>query len=199
VTIDLTEGVVSVGVPPRVGSTIGTVVTAPAHVDLDVEDLENSLAVDHTPSAVRPANPLAVTPALAAHEPSPPLPRTDTPAGVVTKPAAVAQAPAKPEPLRAPSGLQRPMAPAAAAPLPPRDEIAKAVRACASAKNRPGEVKVTVASTLKLKVSATGEVQTAQFDPPLLADVQACAAAAIYKTRWDSETGLVTVPIEFSY
>lgn len=201
VTVDLTEGVVSVGVPPRTGSTIGTLVTAPAHVELDVEDLERSIKVDHSPSAVRAAIPLAVTPALAPHDPTPQTtPRNDTAAGVVTKPAAIAHAPAKREarPQAAPDA-SKPAAPAVAAPLPPREEIAKAVRACAAAKDRPGEVKVTVTSTLKLKVSANGEVQTAQFDPPLVQDVQSCAAAAIYKTRFDTETGLVTVPIEFSY
>lgn len=208
VTVDLTEGVVSVGVPPRVGSTIGTIVTAPAHVELDVEDLERSLKVDHAPATMRAATPLAVTPAVAAHEPSPPAPRNDAPAGVVTKPTAIAHAPAKPEPPQAAPepaghvGRESPAAPARSmdgASLAPREEIAKAVRTCAAAKSRASEVKVTVTSTLKLKVAANGEVQTAQFDPPLTPDVQACAATAIYKTRFEQETGLVTVPIEFSY
>lgn len=199
VTVDLTEGVVSVGVPPRTGSTIGTLVAAPAHVELDVEDLDRSLKVDHTPGAVRAAIPLPVSPALAAHESSPSPPKNDTPAGVVTKPASVAHAPPKPESARAATEPAKPAAPAAAAPLPPREEIAKAVRACAAGKKHADDVKYTVTSTLKLKVSSAGEVQLAQFDPPLPADVQTCAAATIYKTRFDGEGGLVTVPIEFSY
>jgi hypothetical protein len=201
VTVDLTEGVVSIGVPPRTGTTIGTLVTAPAHVELDAEDLDRSIKVDHTAAAVRAAIPLAVTaPAAAPHEPATAAPRSDLPAGVVTKPAAIAHAPpAKPEPARAAVEPAKPTNVEVAAPAPPREEIAKAVRACAAAKNRASEVKVTVTSTLKLKVSATGEVQTAQFDPPLMPDVQACAATAIYKTQFGQETGLVTVPIEFSY
>jgi hypothetical protein len=199
VTVDLTEGVISIGVPPRTGTTIGTLVSAPAHVELDAEDLDRSIKVDHSPAAVRAAIPLAVTPALAAHEPSPPAPKNDTPAGVVTKPAAITQAPAKPEPARAAAEPQKPAAPAIAAPLPPREEIARAVRTCAAGKKHSDGVKYTVTSTLTLKLAASGEVQTAQFSPPLTPDVQACAAEAIYKTRFDNESGLVTVPIEFSY
>lgn len=200
VTVDLTEGVVSIGVPPRTGITMGTLVTAPAHVELDAEDLERSIKVDHAAANVRAAIPLAVTaPAIAAHDPSPVAPKNETPAGVVTKPAAVAQAPAKPEPARAAAEPPKPAAPAMAAPLPPREEIAKAVRACAAGKKHADSVKYTVTSTLSLKVAPSGEVQSAQFNPPLTPDVQACAAEAIYKTRFDNETGLVTVPIEFSY
>src|SRR5262249_16961537 len=57
VSVDLTEGVVAIGVPPRTGVTTGTVVTAPAHVELDATDLR-TLEVDHSPAAVRSAVPL---------------------------------------------------------------------------------------------------------------------------------------------
>ena len=36
VVVDLTEGVISVGAPPRAGATVGVLVTAPAHVEFSV-------------------------------------------------------------------------------------------------------------------------------------------------------------------
>ncbi len=47
VTIDLTEGVISLGEAPRVGSTIGTLITAPAHAEFTSTDLKGSLTVTH--------------------------------------------------------------------------------------------------------------------------------------------------------
>ncbi|MBX3205581.1 MAG: hypothetical protein KF764_10970 [Labilithrix sp.] len=55
-----------------------------------------------------------------------------------------------------------------------------------------------MSSNLRLRVSSAGVVESAQFSPPLLPDIQSCAAQAIYKTKLE-ETGLVTIPIEFSY
>lgn len=197
VTVDLTEGVVSIGVPPRAGSTYGALVTAPAHVELDANDLDGTLRIDHAPSSVRlavslsphetpavaqndrrvaaepPRSPLAPQP---APQPAAPIPRpTDLPAA----------APAKPDP--------------AAAALPPKDAIAAAVKECVHSRTRSNEVKVTVTSTLRLKVGASGDVETAQFDPPLLPEIQTCAAAAIYKAKLAGSSGMVTIPIEFSY
>jgi hypothetical protein len=77
-----------------------------------------------------------------------------------------------------------------------------AVRDCATGRRHSsGAVNVTVTSTLSLRVSREGEVESAQFSPPLLPEIQTCAAQAIYKTRLptDDETGAVTIPIEFSY
>lgn len=65
VVVDLTEGVVSIGIAPRVGSTTGTLVTAPAHIELDAhpgvsdEELAASVRVDRSPSAIRAAVQLA--------------------------------------------------------------------------------------------------------------------------------------------
>ena len=55
VTVDLTEGVVSIGAPPRTGSTYGTLVTAPSHVEFDAANLATTLRVDHSPASVRTA------------------------------------------------------------------------------------------------------------------------------------------------
>ena len=46
-TIDLREGVVSIGLPPRSGSTYGDLVTAPAHVEFDSSDPHGTLKVSH--------------------------------------------------------------------------------------------------------------------------------------------------------
>jgi hypothetical protein len=59
-------------------------------------------------------------------------------------------------------------------------------------------VHVTVTSHLNLRVSASGEVESAQFSPPLLPEIQTCAAQTIYRAKLE-ETGFVTIPIEYSY
>jgi hypothetical protein len=193
VAVDLTEGVVSIGVPPRVGVTYGTIVTAPAHVELDATDLA-TLRIDHTPASVRAAIPLgphepAVVGAVRV-EPSPapvPPPVPATPA-VASKGGS-----AHPVENSAPAKIDSPKVL-----VPPRDAIANAVRDCAAARSRSGEVRVTVSSNLRLRVSPGGTIESAQFSPPLLPDIQSCAAQVIYKLQLD-ETGLVTIPIEFSY
>ena len=74
------------------------------------------------------------------------------------------------------------------------------MRACAAQRSRPENVRVTVSSSLKLKIAGGGDVETAQFDPPLLPEIQTCAATAIYKAKLeDSAGGTVTIPIDFSY
>jgi hypothetical protein len=55
VVVDLTEGVVSIGAPPKVGSTYGTLVTAPAHVEFQASALGTSLVVEHEADAIRGA------------------------------------------------------------------------------------------------------------------------------------------------
>jgi hypothetical protein len=60
-------------------------------------------------------------------------------------------------------------------------------------------VRVTVSSSLVLKVAAGGDVEAAQFNPPLLPEIQTCAASAIYKAKLADVGGAVTIPIDFSY
>jgi hypothetical protein len=188
--VDLTEGVVAIGVPPRTGVTTGTIVTAPAHVELDATDL-STLRVDHSPATVRAAV------ALGAHESAPLGARAEAPLAAAEAPVAPAPPPA-PKPVRvegpAPGAKVDPPKMA----LPAREAIAAAVGECAATHSRPGDVRVTVNSSLRLRVSSAGTVEAAQFSPPLLPDIQSCAAQTIYKIRLD-ETGLVTIPIEFSY
>jgi hypothetical protein len=201
VVVDLTEGVVSIGVAPRMGITQGAEITAPAHVELDSTDL-GTLRIDRDPAAVRAPIPLGpdagAAPATHAVADRPPAPRhASTPhappatAGTVI---AAAPRPERSEPTNAPRAKVEARKPA----LSPRDTIALAVRECAAAHTRPTEVRVTVTSNLRLRVSPTGTVETAQFSPPLQPEIQSCAAQVIYQTRLD-ETGMVTIPIEYSY
>lgn len=201
VVIDLTEGVVSIGVPPRTGSTYGTLVTAPSHVEFDATDLERTLRIDHAPDAVRA--PVALGP----HDPSDAVgARAATPSRETPAPAAVPPSTTVARPAADPSHVDRPSGGARPGPyptkpaLPPHEAIAAAVQSCAAARSRPENVRVTVSSSLKLKIAASGGVETAQFDPPLLPEIQACAAAAIYKAKLDDSAGAtVTIPIDFSY
>jgi hypothetical protein len=180
VTVDLTEGVVAIGVPPSVGVTEGTVVTAPAHVEFDVDDLR-TIAIDRAVSSVRAAIPLG--------------PRKVAPVPVLETSAAVAAS----SPVPPPSASAGKVVHSKAAPaLAPRSVVVAAVRECAAASSRPGDVHVTVTSVLHLAVSSAGAVESARFVPPLSPEVQSCTAEKIYKLRL-AETGAVTVPIEFGY
>ena len=210
VVIDLTEGVVSIGFPPRTGSTYGTLVTAPSHVEFDATNLDATLRIDHAAAAVRapvslvahdpPTGPVGaifpIAPPGAGAAGEPPVPGQLSPTLGAPPPVAPATVPR-------PSSVPRvqPVTKVDAKPsLPAREAIAAAVRDCAAARSRPENVRVTVTSSLKLKIAAGGDVETAQFDPPLLPEIQTCAAAAIYKAKLeDSAGGAVSIPINFSY
>ncbi|MBX3190594.1 MAG: hypothetical protein KF819_26575 [Labilithrix sp.] len=199
VVVDLTEGVVSIGAPPRIGTTYGTLVTAPAHVEFDALDLQGTLRVDHAPASVRAAVPLSPDSSIASRPAAPPAPRDVKTAPPHREPdhAIGAVRPPPPRPAHddpPPIAKVDPTKP----PLPPREAIAAAVRQCAASLSRSSDVRVTVTSTLRLKTGASGDVEAAQFDPPLRPEIQACAAQAIYDAKLDAGA-TVTIPIEFSY
>lgn len=200
VVVDLTEGVIAIGVPPAYGVTTGTTVDAPAHVELDATDL-STLRVDHTPVAVRGAVPLPVEG----------LVRNARPVAAPAEVATTQAPPPNPVPIVSSKvGHPHPAAPGerdvvaaksevVAASRTPRETIEAAVRDCAARVARPSAVRVTVTSDLRLRVSAEGVVESAQFTPPLLPEIQSCAARAIYKTKLEAETGIVTIPLEYTY
>jgi hypothetical protein len=207
VVVDLSEGVVSIGVPPRTGSTYGTLVTAPAHIELDVADLAHTLRIDHGAAAVRSPITLA-----ASHEtPSTVLnggaarsestPSQNPGAATPLAPATVPRPASVPRPAADPSRVDTSAKGDPSRPvLPPRVTIAAAVRDCAAQRRRPENVRVTVSSSLTLRIAAGGDVETAQFDPPLLPEIQSCAATAIYKAKLADAAGTnVVIPIDFSY
>lgn len=181
VSVDLVEGVVAIGAPPAEGPTRGTEMVAPAHAELDIASVGESLRLDA--SASRVARLPALTGPLLV-EPSP-----GAPAAPPRAPVSSAHATAPPKPPTRPSAASS-------------TELAGiAVRDCAAqvaAKQGHHDVRVSVSSTLHLRLRPTGEVESAQFVPPLLPEVQSCAAGSIYKLRF-AETGTVTIPIAYDF
>jgi hypothetical protein len=214
--VDLREGVVSIGTPPRSGSTYGDLVTAPAHVEFDAADPHATLKVSHETSRVRaaqlfepahpppaPPRPVVVSPPVLVPPVAPAAPITP---GQGNQPphAPAVQAPASPPPAPPPA----PQAPAAVtSPVPPppaparvdpnpEGTIAEQVRACARKHVEHGDgVVITVSTRLDLRIGDTGMVTAAVFDPPLRLEVQACAASAIYGTRF-SQPGAASIAID---
>jgi hypothetical protein len=188
VTVDLNEGVISIGAPPRTGSTQGTLVTAPAHVELDAQDPSGTLVVSHAPGDVKAARDL-------------PAPSSSAPTAAMPQSAVAKQPPAPPAP-PAVAPVARP-----AAPHPPPEPavdpnapetITRAVKACMGAHTVSGDpqVKVSVSTTLELHLTERGMPDFARFDPPLPQPAQECASAAIYKTRFTSG-GTVRIRLDF--
>jgi hypothetical protein len=195
ITVDLTEGVVSIGAPPRRGSTIGQLVTAPAHVELDARDL-SSVRVDHAPSAVRPAE--RVTPAPRADQETAFVPPPNVNDGVQTlQPFDIVG-----QPRTASNSTQRAVtsvAPQAPASLTTSDEIAAAIAAC----GKDDVVGSTFSTNLSLQLKDDGTVAMAYFNPPFLPGAHEtardCATNVIYKqVKLANATSTVTVPIEIA-
>jgi ferric-dicitrate binding protein FerR (iron transport regulator) len=213
VTVDLSEGVVSIGEPPRFGSTYGALVVAPAHVEFSLRDAAvlskvhddgndgGLLRITHDRAAVRASVDLA---SFAEVKPS------QQPGAEVPPPAIERSHPAAGSPFSAdgnstPGTSARrtgrtqlgsgslPTEPAAADPH-PEETIAAAVRVCAADRPHSTDVTVTVSSTLEVTVGADGFVRAARFDPPLAPEIQTCASTTIYKTRFE-QPGARHVPI----
>jgi hypothetical protein len=190
VVVDLNEGVVSVGEAPRVGSTLGALVTAPAHAEFSAADAQGTLRVTHDRSAVRAAAALgstahpratsaaslpATTPPVAdGQDVTPPLP-----------PAAFARAESRPAPNASVTPSGDPNAQGA---------VAAAVRTCMAERLHADDVTVVVSTTLYLQLRDDGSVQSARFEPPVAPDVNTCAARSIFKTRFP-HGGAVTIPV----
>jgi hypothetical protein len=191
VAVDLTEGIVSIGAPPRTGSTFGDLVTAPAHADFTSGNLAATLSVSHSPASVRAP---FVPPVVAGVDSpaAPPSPHLSTPPA---RPQVATSVTAPKGPTTAASVDPQPEAPA----IDPHAEstIANAVRACLAAHPPAANVTVTVNTVVALDVGANGFATMARFTPPLAPDVQACAAAVVYKTRFAS-TGAVSIPVELT-
>jgi hypothetical protein len=200
VTVDLNEGVVSVGPPPRRGSTMGPLVTAPAHLEFSIADAAGTLSVSHEPGSVRapvvvrpsaqPTPVVAVSPPAVTHSEAATHPAT---------PAATAVARVE-QPHAPPPAVGDPSVPSAGPPpLPPVDTdaeatLAAAVRACMPSRSGTENVTVSMSTTLHLELEDTGMVRSARFDPPVAVAVNECAAPTIYKTRF-GRAGAVAVPI----
>jgi hypothetical protein len=180
VTLDLTEGVISLGEAPRVGSTIGTLITAPAHAEFTSADPKGTLTVTHDPSAIRAALAIdtgapASRPAIIALGAAAPHPKTDVPVEA-RSPLATVPHPASPGPVAAP----QPPAPDPNA----ADALASVVQTCFADHPSTQDVTVQVKTRLHLELDADGNVRSARFEPPVPPDVNACAAPTIYRARF---------------
>ena len=191
VVIDLNEGTVSLGEAPRMGSTSGTLVTAPAHAEFSADDVLGTLTVSHDPSVVRPPVSLGA-------------PEQSTESSAATGPASGRSETREPRAGSA-STVAQPRAdlrlPTAALPLSPRDPNAEttlgaAVRACLAERPSAENVTVSVSTTLHLTLRDDGSVRLARFDPPVAPDVNGCAVQAIYKTRF-ARSGDVAIGVDF--
>ena len=194
--VDLSEGVVSVGEAPRGGPLVGTLVVAPAHVEFAVSNASGTLSVNHNPAAVRPRGswPRAESAELVAPFGARSVERPESLGDA--RPAAAS----RPAPLVfvAPGASVMPSASMAAPapPPPPEDAVMAAVRACMLERPRADNVTVLFRTMLELEVSDEGVVQSARFNPPVLPDVNECAAPAIYRAHF-ARAGAVSIPIEF--
>jgi ferric-dicitrate binding protein FerR (iron transport regulator) len=191
VVVDLNEGVVSLGAAPRVGSTIGVLVTAPAHAEFSSADVQGTLHVTHDPSAVRPPATLGTLPQpKAASNVAPPT--SSVPPKVEPREApATASFRTEPRPAgntSAPASVPPPADPNA------QSVVSSAVRTCLAERLHADDVTVVVSTTLYLELRDDGWVRAAHFDPPVAPDVNACAAQSIYKTRF-THGGAVTIPV----
>jgi hypothetical protein len=199
VVVDLNEGVVVIGAAPREGSTVGTLVTAPAHADFAALDVSGTLKVTHEAAAVRPATGINAQPQVFPGYASA---STSAQGLLATAPAApVATRTTEPRPLAGAAGpVVRPAPPAPAtgalpaAPPPPPEPAAPepdaasvlvaAVRACVLAHPSAENVTAVVSTTLHVDLDADGNVRAALFQPPVATDVNTCSAPAIYRTRF---------------
>jgi ferric-dicitrate binding protein FerR (iron transport regulator) len=190
VVVDLSEGVVSLGEAPRVGSTLGALLTAPAHAEFTTSDAEGTLSLSHDPAVLRA--PVTLGASTTARPGLPSLAIAASPkaeSGEVRPPVVLAAAreghPASPPP----HGV------AAATEPNPEMVIASAVRACLAERPRADNVTVVVSTTVRLGVGPDGTVTSARFDPPVAPDVNACASGAIYKARF-AHGGNVAIPVD---
>ncbi len=199
VVVDLSEGVVSLGAAPRAGSTLGALVTAPAHAEFSAGDAEGTLDVTHDPGAVRA--PVTLATATGSVQPRPVLPSAGAPT------AAPRSEPAEPHgavagAVAAPHAEPHAAAPGVATPHPaptetnPEVAIASAVRSCIAEHQPSDHVTLVVSTTVRVEVDADGSVLHARFEPPVAPDVNGCASAAIYRTRFARGGGSFAIPVD---
>jgi hypothetical protein len=189
VAVDLDEGVISVGEAPRIGSVLGTLVNAPAHVEFTATDALGTLTQTHDPAAIREAQ----VQSGAFTSPRSPLRKAESGSGSRASSAVASEA--RPEARSSPNVSAK--APSAVAEPSPVETIANAVRACMAARPHADNVTVVVSTTLHLELAGDGSVRTARFDPPVAPDVNSCAVASIYKPRF-GHGGDIAIPIDFT-
>jgi FecR protein len=176
VVVDLTEGVISIGAPPKVGSTYGTLVTAPAHVEFQAGAVGTSLVVEHEADAIRGAanitNPIS--------EEAPTASVTPPAAAPIQSPIARVEEPAAPPNART-TTKARPAASPAAAPTPkdPDTIIQEAVKTCAAKySSAPADTGTTsyFTSEATFDITPGGRLKNDAvfFNPPVKTEINEC-------------------------
>jgi hypothetical protein len=194
VVVDLNEGVVSVGQAPRIGSTSGVLVTAPAHAEFAADDA-GTLSITHNVAQVRAPVALVALGQVAQARPAPPplqpAPAAHPDSGEVRgAPAATPQAKSEHAASGGGSGLPVLADPNA------DSTLAAAVRACFADRSSAANVTVSVSTTLHLTLHGDGTVRGARFEPPVAPDINACAAQSIYKARF-THGGAADIAVDF--
>jgi hypothetical protein len=193
VAVDLNEGSVSVGASPRVGSTWGALVTAPAHAEFTTDDAQGTLRVTHDPSTVRAPAAVGSTAQRRSTTASstPAVPGPSKSEAQVTQPPSPSTLRAEPRLAANPSAASQPT-------IEPNadDIVASAVRACMAERLHADGVSVVVSTTLHLQLNDDGSVHSGRFEPPVAPDVNTCAAQSIYKTRF-THGGAAIIPVSF--
>ncbi len=195
VTVDLNDGIISLGRAPRSGEVAGLVVAAPAHAEFVVAASPDTVVVTHAAAAVR--SPVSVIPgALRGSMAVPVTPTLAEPDSVDPSSPPAYSVSARPGPTRPPARAVPPRS------APPTESFATpaalaiAIRNCLKEEPHADNVTVAFESTLYLQMGEDGSVRSARFEPPVAPDVNACAAPLIYSARFGGG-GAVAVPIDF--
>jgi hypothetical protein len=188
VIVDVNEGIIAVGDAPRSGLVVGAVVVASAHAEFMAFDPLGTLKVSRDPAALRWPAPGSApaqngnTMTAESHAGMEP-PSARTPLARPGEPRGEARAAAQ-------------AASASPANVAPEVDLAGIVRKCMADRPRAENLRILVRTTLHLMLGDDGWVQSAQFDPPVAPDVNACAAQSIYRTPSD-HGGNVTLSVDF--
>ena len=220
VTVDLSEGVISLGTVDGARE----VLVAPVHAEFNANRVRETLRVDREQSRVRVPFGLRRWPELVS---SFATPSRESNAPLAKTPLAIRNAPVGPqgqeeigqvpELFPTPAPQQNPVAPVPEkgreAPKTlahagdPTAEITSGVQRCIESDGRvfgqrsegePHEVRVSVTTSLYLLIGPEGQVVKANFDPPIAPSAMACAAGVIHGPAKFATPGERTIQIRYS-
>jgi ferric-dicitrate binding protein FerR (iron transport regulator) len=226
ILVDVEHGTVAVGPAGRAGVLMATSLVGPARASFSLSGVRLATlspggSALFEAGAASTSEPLALLappapndlPAPREAPPSPALINESSKSIEIASPApARPPAPSEPPAPEPPSPAAPPTAPSAP-PAPPAPNAAPqaeppsfltpasikaGVERCFNEiySSRPAQVKLSIASTMRIQVRADGTVQSAAFDPPLAPSFQLCAGSAI-AGRFKAGPQTVTIPVTF--
>jgi len=224
ILVDVEHGTVAVGPAGRAGVLMATSLVGPARASFSLSGVRlatlppgGSALFETGATSTEPSEPLALLappapnaiPARPEAPPSPaPVNESSKSSEIALPPAARPPAPSEPPPPPAasPPAPTAPPAPPATATAPQAEppsfltpaSIKAGVERCFNQiySSRPAQVRLSIASTMRIQVRADGTVQSAAFDPPLAPSFQLCAGSAI-AGRFKAGPQTVTIPVTF--